>query len=91
MVRTWRRPMDRFISHFVPVHRFRCEHYACRWEGNVRVDRELLRNHRSGFAPLEEMRAPSDPMPGWASFGLALVVVAALVALAAMFFDFRGR
>lgn len=35
--RTWRRPIDRFSSQFVPVHRFRCDAFACRWEGNYRT------------------------------------------------------
>lgn len=35
--RVWRRPFDRFISLFVPVHRFRCEQFACQWSGNLRV------------------------------------------------------
>ncbi len=35
--RTWRRPIDRFSSQFVPVHRFRCDAFACRWEGNFRT------------------------------------------------------
>lgn len=35
--RVWRRPVDRFISLLVPVHRFRCEHFMCQWTGNMRA------------------------------------------------------
>ena len=35
--RVWRRPIDRFVSLFVPVHRFRCEKFVCQWAGNLRV------------------------------------------------------
>jgi hypothetical protein len=38
LIRVWRRPIDRFTSLFVPVHRFRCEGFSCGWEGNFRVD-----------------------------------------------------
>ena len=42
LVRTWRRPVDRFTSQFVPVHRYRCQSFACQWEGNFRVQRDVL-------------------------------------------------
>jgi hypothetical protein len=35
--RVWRRPVDRLISFFVPVHRFRCQQFVCQWTGNLRV------------------------------------------------------
>ncbi len=38
LVRIWRRPLDRFTSQFVPVHRFGCERFSCGWEGNLRID-----------------------------------------------------
>lgn len=37
LLRTWRRPVDRFTSFFMPVHRYRCEDFSCQWEGNVRT------------------------------------------------------
>ena len=38
LARILRRPIDRFTSHFVPVHRFRCEGFSCGWQGNLRVE-----------------------------------------------------
>ena len=37
LVRTWRRPVDRFTSLFVPVQRFKCDAFSCQWEGNLRL------------------------------------------------------
>jgi hypothetical protein len=31
-----RRPIDRIVSLFVPVQRYRCLNLACGWEGNLR-------------------------------------------------------
>ena len=36
MIRVRRRLVDRFVSLFVGVRRFRCVSPACNWEGNVR-------------------------------------------------------
>ncbi len=43
LLRTWRRPVDRFTSQFVPVHRYRCRSFSCQWEGSFRAHREV--NH----------------------------------------------
>jgi len=37
LIRTPRRPIDRVISLFVPVHRYRCIRFGCQWIGNLRV------------------------------------------------------
>ncbi len=37
VIRTWRRPVDRFTTLFMPVHRYRCEDFSCQWEGNFRT------------------------------------------------------
>ncbi len=37
LVRTPRRRIDHFLSRFVPVQRYRCERFACQWQGNLRV------------------------------------------------------
>ena len=42
LLRTWRRPIDRFSSRFVPVHRYRCDSFQCQWEGNFRIDRSAF-------------------------------------------------
>jgi len=38
--RTWRRPVDRFLGHFVPLQRYRCATFTCQWEGNIRMQRQ---------------------------------------------------
>ena len=37
LLRIHRRPKDRFLSLFIPVHRYRCSNAQCHWEGNFRV------------------------------------------------------
>ena len=32
-----RRRIDRFISLFKPVYRYRCQNYYCQWRGNIRI------------------------------------------------------
>lgn len=38
LVRMPRRAIDRFLSRFVPVQRYRCERFVCQWQGNLRVE-----------------------------------------------------
>ena len=38
LIQTPRRPVDRFWSLFVSVHRYRCNRFSCQWAGNLRVD-----------------------------------------------------
>ena len=35
VLRTHRRAIDRTISMFVPVRRYRCPRFSCQWEGNL--------------------------------------------------------
>jgi hypothetical protein len=37
LVRMPRRGIDRLLSHFVLVQRFRCDRFVCQWQGNLRV------------------------------------------------------
>ncbi len=34
--RVRRRLIDRLVSLFAPVRRYRCRNFSCRWEGNLR-------------------------------------------------------
>jgi transposase-like protein len=34
-----RKRMDRFISNFIPVQRYKCESFKCNWSGIVRQPR----------------------------------------------------
>ena len=49
LIRIRRRPIDRLISLFVSVRRFRCVTLGCNWEGNMRKDRYL-----AGSAPVTD-------------------------------------
>lgn len=42
LIRIGRRPIDRLLSQFVPVHRYRCRFFSCQWEGNLDVDSNAL-------------------------------------------------
>ncbi len=37
LVRVRRRLVDRLLSLFAPVHRYRCRQHDCQWEGTIRV------------------------------------------------------
>jgi hypothetical protein len=37
LLRIRRRRIDRLMSIFKPVQRYQCQHYSCRWKGNIRV------------------------------------------------------
>lgn len=43
-----RRMVDRILSLFVPVHRYRCSVMGCDWEGNLRVRPRIRRSRRDG-------------------------------------------
>jgi hypothetical protein len=38
LIRIHRRVIDRLLSLFMPVYRFRCLCFSCQWEGNIRVN-----------------------------------------------------
>jgi hypothetical protein len=42
LIRIPRRGVDRVLSLFVPVHRFRCPNFLCVWEGNLRTSRSRI-------------------------------------------------
>ncbi len=56
LFRTWRRPIDRLTSLVVPVKRFRCEYFACQWEGNFPARHQDFVSTEAQFALLETSR-----------------------------------
>lgn len=45
LIRVHRRPVDRLLSLFVGLQRFRCPQFECQWEGNLskhRIDKGTL-------------------------------------------------
>lgn len=43
LIRLPRRGVDRLLSVFVPVRRFRCPNFLCVWEGNLRRSKLRIR------------------------------------------------
>lgn len=84
LFRTWRRPIDRFSSVFVPVHRYRCESFACKWEGNFRAKQNVFAadSVRSRVANVSgiglQNHAPSQGVPKSFVLHLVLSLVGAL-------------
>lgn len=37
LIRIQRRAIDRIISLFSPVQRFRCRNHSCQWQGNIKA------------------------------------------------------
>lgn len=35
LIRIPRRPIDRLLSLFMPIQRFRCTRFQCQWVGNI--------------------------------------------------------
>lgn len=78
--RTWRRPIDRLTSSFLPVQRFRCEYFACQWEGNLPAAREDFVSTEAQFAELESpMKGPSPSSPPWSFVVSTSLALAGLV------------
>lgn len=44
LIRMTRRAMDRALSLFVPVRRYRCQNFSCQWEGRVRAPSDPASN-----------------------------------------------
>ena len=84
LLRTARRPIDRFLSRFVAVQRYRCVSFTCQWEGNFRTS-SLVRGGNgtvtgaldsTSLSPLDDTPAP--PLPKSFVVHMALVVVGLL-------------
>lgn len=85
VLRTARRPIDRFLSRLVAVHRYRCVSFTCQWEGNFRTS-SVVRNAKGAAAgalestslsPLDDTPPPALPK--------SFVVQMALVAVGLLF------
>jgi hypothetical protein len=89
LMRAWRRPVDRFITQFVPMHRYRCVSSSCRWEGNFRTWRDpdtarLARSHTAASAGIDLAHvARDDATPK--SFLARATVLTACALLVAIF------
>ena len=84
LLRTARRPMDRFLSRFVAVQRYRCVSFTCQWEGNFRTSSVVRAGNgkmtgaskSTSLSPLNDTPAP--PLPRSFVVQMALVVVGLL-------------
>ena len=52
LVRIARRPADRFVSFFRPVHRYQCIVLECGWQGNLPVPPPSALADRTATTPL---------------------------------------
>lgn len=68
--RVRRRTIDRLTSKFASTRRFRCNGFGCRWEGNLRVGRDLADRGRTPVPRVFVME-----------MGVAAVALVALVGL----------
>lgn len=41
LIRVTRRPVDRLLSFFAPLYRYRCRQHACQWEGTLHLGARL--------------------------------------------------
>ena len=88
LFRTWRRPVDRMRSMVSPVQRFRCEHFACQWEGNLPVSRADFVSTQARFgAPESLMSEPAQSAPPWSFVVSTSLALAGLVAVLALVID----
>ena len=74
LVRTSRLPLDRLMSLFKPVHRYRCQDFACHWEGQLPIDR-LAIAHGDWMEEADRPRLTVAALVFWAIIVAALVVV----------------
>jgi hypothetical protein len=88
LTRIWRRPGDRFLSAFTPLHRFRCDAHGCRWEGNIRLRHQ--RDGAAGNAGYSRYEAPSRTGPVTFIVHMVLVVIGVVLVFAFAYGEWRG-
>lgn len=85
--RTWRRPIDRFLSDFAPLQRFSCESVHCGWEGNRYIQRDAFFSHRYVVEAQESAARRSAASLPWSFVVSTSMALAGIVALLALAFD----
>lgn len=73
--RTWRRPVDKFASLFLPLHRYRCGNFSCQWEGNFRVQGAGRKGAKSSAGTRPVLKPVSAKIPAMLASGTAMVGV----------------
>ena len=77
--RTWRRPVDRFASLFVPLHRYRCGNFSCQWEGNYRTHGAARRGREANDEVRIAAKPVSSRLPALIASGSALAAVLVVI------------
>lgn len=85
MIRIWRRPSDRLLSIFTPLHRYRCDSHDCRWEGNIGKPR--LRRDSAARESGSQSDTPEGRAPTAFAVHVALVLIGAVTVFAAAYSD----
>jgi len=73
--RTWRRPVDRFASLFLPLHRYRCGNFSCQWEGNFLVHSHDAKGSDTPATVRPGSKPVSYRLPALIASGSALAAV----------------
>jgi|CXWL01.1.fsa_nt_gi hypothetical protein len=61
LVRVARHPLDRLLSFFVPVHRYRCPGFSCRWEGCLRLASPAEPTVPGALAQVDDRKRRTNP------------------------------
>ena len=77
--RTWRRPVDRFASIFLPLHRYRCGNFSCQWEGNFRVHSQGAKGTDMPATVHFGSKPVSHTLPALIASGTALATVLVVI------------
>ena len=77
--RTWRRPVERFTSLFLPLHRYRCGNFSCQWEGNFRVHALSAKGAVTPAAARPASKPVSQKLPALVASACALVGVLVVI------------
>jgi hypothetical protein len=85
--RTWRQPVDRFASLFLPLHRYRCVNFGCQWEGNFRTHSHHAQAANSASAALTEPTPVAAALPVFVTTASATVAVLAGLLIASQWTD----
>lgn len=77
--RTWRRPVDRFASLFVPMHRYGCGTFSCQWEGNFRIHGASSKGQEATDRVRISAKPVSSRLPALIASGSALAAVLVVI------------
>ena len=79
LIRVPRRSVDKLLSQYVRVARYRCERHACQWEGNIRARIDAV---DSAYLPFgTDTRVPKAPRSFVVAVWLSMTGLAFMLAV----------